>query len=789
MLFGRETEYDLPLLKHIAEIVVGNDDFKLCSKLQSVSAGKISSTLEEHGVEVYSPLEQLKEFMKLQGKNEDYIKQFDQRLTRFLVKFRDYELPAEYCKINSVGEKLRKRLESNLNKRARQVIEISDPDWSQISNDFVVYVREYCSNYSYDPATEDNLIGFLMNAMNFYILSKMLWIYGVVNQRGINKNFDGEDYSVVDRMAEDVVLDRDLPNFGAIAQDIYNVSALVYTHSGEITYDVFSRYKKQHATKKFDSIKSLLKNSFSVSGLYRTPEFIDINFKLEGGRSEDAILYAKEKQRHREPFMSILDEIVQDAVGPEDLGNLIDRLKDYNTKLAEKTNGKNSLYLFTTGKFNVKGRLDTNARIKQMLFGMASLKKLINYCDEMGINIFTVKSDIFKTEGLLRRFRSFKEYYDPELYETIVSLMQENTGGSSSTLISNDDVYESVCDAVWEKEKSKIKDVSFGVLRGALCSLKGKRPVKDIAVPVVDLSMLTEEYKKFKDAEQAKELTFARKFAVSLKIFKTLKGVYENKFVPQGSGYYEIDEGFDLKALLDSKYPGMYESYVAEFIYPFRTKGEQALCLSRSMFLVIYFLKYVESVVKLLQPFAQSTEDLNLYTAVSKNLEMFTMPKFAKNQEEFAWFQDHFNIEPFIPKGQDISDVGPHMVMIYNKVSKEFSGMLEYLDEIYSSLYLPLNDSLGLVKQYPYDVPVSWLRDVGWLMYNRSVSATANNVNFKRFVGRCKIDDYGFLIRNNKIYKKDLRGSTCYLHQKGYWVSYPYELFGTIPVGEDEVFE
>nr|AQQ75312.1 hypothetical protein [uncultured bacterium] len=242
MLFGksRDSSYSLPVLKHIAEIIVSGDP-ELFRKLRIVSAEEIVGFLRSQNVSANTPLSQLRTYIKLLGYSAEFISWFDKELTTVMLNFKDYNLPYEYSRLPYVEGELRKKLERDIrkyikNKRA----DFSDSDWSVISFDFSKFVEAHSSNYSYDPAT-NGILKFLINTFGFYMKSRSSFLMDMLNTTGMNTEVEGTDYSRADYQTVEINYFEDLTGFDNLASDIYQASSFLYKHNHKIYYDLFSR--------------------------------------------------------------------------------------------------------------------------------------------------------------------------------------------------------------------------------------------------------------------------------------------------------------------------------------------------------------------------------------------------------------------------------------------------------------------------------------------------------------------------------------------------------------------
>jgi hypothetical protein len=793
VLFGksRNTSYSLPVLKHIAEIIVGNDS-DLYNTLRTVSAEEIVSTLKSRNVFTESTFDQIREYVKYLRSEDDFISWFNKQLTMTMTTYNDFNLPYEYSKVKYVEKQLRAKLERDIrkyisNKRA----DFSDADWSVIMHDFSTnFLEKYSDDWSYDAST-NGIVPFIVKAFSFYMKSKSSFLTKIINTTGVNTNLDNSDFSRADYTTVEVTYFEDLVGFDKLAFDIYQVSNFMYRHNQRVFYDLFSRYKFKLAQRKFDEILAIYNNAFEYAGVYRKPSLVDINFQVSNGISMNTEKYAYTKAKDRDKILSLLDPLLRDEIGPQDLPVVIDNMMEQNKQIYIDSRGGDQRPVFSYLDYNPKDGLNNDTRIKLLIVGMSSLRDLLKYLEKMNINVFRVPSDVFKDVLLTRRHKTFREYQ--ELYTTIKELRSAEDENYQHELMTNDQFYD---DIIASQKISGVRAIPLVNIKDAIDQYNNKRQaikskVSDVifdpnrvAGSYQKLGRLTGNYKHDK-------FEFAESFRVVVEkiVPKLLKHVQDTKVLSTVNNiFWKVDELFNFEEFVVENWGQAVYNGLSDFIYPYKTDSDRFLSFLRSIDFITNFTKFVAKAIDLVAKNKAVATELKAFLIMSENIELFTMPIRPKHNDEFKWFQDNFSLSYYVPFGWELQDINSHLVKLYNKMHDEFSMLFRYLEELYSTMYAPLNDKFRLVEQNPYDLPESSFAEASFNIYRSGKPASSEFENFNRFRKLCDTDKYGFLFRKGKLYKKEHIGAWRYLHVYGYWIWFRNGKSYKMTVGQRDEF-
>lgn len=798
MLFGKskDVSYGLPVLKHIAEIIVGNDS-DLYSTLRTVSAGEIISTLKSRNVQAQTAIQQLREYIKFLRPNDDaFIAWFDKQLTITLMQFNDFNLPYEYSKVPYVEKQLRAKLERDIRPFiGNRSANFSNADWSVIMHDFSTnFLEKYSGDWTYDPAT-NGIVKFIVKAFSFYMKSKSSFLLSTFNTEGLNTEVEGTDYSRADYMTAEVTYFEDLVGFDRLAHNIYQVSNFMYRHNQRVYYDLFSRHKFKLVEKKYEKIVGILGNAFEYASIHVRPELLDVNFTVSSSRVGGPDKYAREKQKYRDEVLSFLDPLLEDKIGPKNLETVIKDMEEHNASIYFRTaHGKEQRPPLAYDTYNPKDGMKSNDdRLRTLIVGMCALRDFLKYCDRMHINVLKVPSAIFKNELLLRRFKTFKEYR--ELYPVVSELMQEASEHTRSDLMTNDQVY---ADIFSSHKLDSVRSIPLGNIKDAIQQYNSQRAakIKSVEEPLVQFSRLMpvlHKYERFIGKAKGEKTgipeAFARIYNIIVPPLK--EHLNANGFLHSSNGiFWDVDPRFSLKSYVSSTWnEGIYRA-LRVFIVEHKDERYELLSFLRSMDFIYKFLLYVAHMIKLLNKNNGLDSELRLYLLVSKNIEGFTMPKHPKHNDEFSWFQETFGLEYYVPVGWELQDLNGQLLKLYNEMHAEFDILFKYLDELYRGKYANLSNSLKLVEQSPYEVPENLLGEASFSIYVAGDKSATEYENFKRFRNFCDKDSdkYGFLFRRGKMYKQLYMNEWHYLHEWGYWVKFQRNKFTKIQVSKTDEF-
>jgi hypothetical protein len=795
VLFGKnkETSYGLPVIKHVAEIIV-SDDPQLFDKLRVATADEITDTLDKANVQTTTSIQQMVEYLRAIGCSEERIVWFKKQLTLTLMTFKEFNLPYEYSKIAYMSVELRKKLERDVRKITKVKAGFSDSDWSVIHSKFSKYVEDYsCKGYEYDPGT-NGIVGFLVNTFDFFLRSESDFVTSIMNTTGLNNEFEGSDYSRADYATVETVLAEDLENFDKLAGEIYQVSDFMYRHNNRVYYDIFSRYKFKKAKEKMERIQDIFSRVFEYAGLYRKPELVDINFTVESGKSTETYRYAYNKAHERDNLLSRLDPILEDKIDPDDLPKVIRDIEEFNTDIYKRSRGKEGMPVLDYSDYKAKSKLSNDTRIMYMVLGMCALRDFLKYLRKMGVNVFGVPSAIFKDERMIRRFKTYKEYR--ELYSVVAELINGADEEIYRTFMTNDEVYSQLM----ESNKAVVSNIPLDSIKDVLEQYTNKRTetakrsVEEF-ISIAKLKPSNDLVQRFLGTVKNEPMQFPEvyRLVADQVMPKVVKHLMENQMIRQSADgiYWEVDAKFSLKDYVEQTFsPAIYKEGVAPFVYPFKTDAEIVLSFFRSFDFIQKFVTFVgKSIEYLASKSKEVGSDLRLYLLISEHIGLFKMPKTPTHNDQFEWLQKQCDLAYYMPKGSGMDDINGQLVQLYKIMYGQFSMLFSYLNELYNIRYSPMNTSLNLVEQYPYEVSETLLGEVSFGIYREPKSEAEQFDNFRKFKNLCVPDKYGFLFKKGMMYKKNYFGAWRYLHEKGYWVMFDRTKWRKEPIKPTDVFE
>jgi hypothetical protein len=794
MLFGlnRGLWYDLATIKHVAEIILC-DDAVLYHKLINSNESEILKVLGDKG-EDQSPVQQIVAYLENLGARYEKVEWFKRSLTLYLTKFKERDLVYEYLKVPYVEDQMRSRLNNSLRKRFRITTALSDADWSDVYTRFSQFVLNYSTGYAYLPFT-NGIVGFLVNAFERqYLKYDSSYILELVNSRGMNQEYDDADYSRASYTTIDISFTEDLENFDMLATKVYKLSEFFYKHSGQVYYDIFSRYKFKKVSVIFDRIRGMLDQHFDYASLYSKPELIDINLTIKSSSAGDTEKLALSKKKERDSMISYLDGILDDRVGETDLSKLIKEIEDYNSSLYAQHGKKEQRVVLDIGEYKARLKLTNDERLARMISAMCALRDFIKYLQRVNVSVFMVPSAIFQNELLIRRFRSFKEYQT--LYG-IVSELLEDEEDTTFNLVRNDEVYESLM----KETRIVIGSIPLITIKDVLEDIDKRAEeakAKSVAEEYISRAKLlqaNEVVKRFRGASQSSMGTFADKFPLANKVIyqPTIDHVVSNNLISQLTTSYwtKKDKDFllhDFATKTIAINESMYNEFILKYMPKDFNRDTDVLSFTRFYEFVHKFVAFVERSIGVLAS-QIITSDLRMYFFISEHSKLFNLPKNPSTYRDFEWVLDEMNINFYVEENQRFEDIEPHLISLYNLMYSEFSDLFHYLSDLYRTKYSPLTQNFNLVDQYMYEIPESELIQVSFEIYMQEKTPVTGVENFDRFKAGCKPDPKTkFLFRNGEIYKRRYVSGWKYLHEYGFWVYKFGDQWQREPVTKNDTF-
>lgn len=797
MLFGKGSSinYSLPVLKHIAEILVSNDE-NLCKQLRVVSADNIVQALKEVGDNSATDLGRLRNYILLIRNDETYIREFDRKLTRYMMTFSYDRLPLEYSKIGQVQKTLRDHLSNLLS--GDKSTKMSDAAWSEISLMLETWIGNYSTGSSYN-AKDNGLVGFLISSSDFFFSSKKQELFNIMNTRGLNTEFEDSDYSRGDMMTTELVYKEDLDNFQELVGNILESTKFLYKHNRVYFYDLLSRYKFAVVERRRAQLAAYLSSFFTHASHYQVPYEQDLNLNVT--LFNNSLKYANEKKNFREEPLQILDRMLTDFIGPKELRKFKNDIisADYKTFLSRQGKENSSIFRFPRdGDWSnldrknwytpSDGMNSNEERVEKLLLAFASLRTIIDYARRQNINVLSIRSDIFRNPSLLNRFRSFHEYY--EYLDDVLELIENEPAldkleDPDLELKDNATLHETILNF----NKDKISKIGMYSIRNALIAYNSVRSSPVVAEPMINKERfrgVIESNKAFDISKEAAE-SFKRKETVKLKPFFNMQQHIINVLFPaifgemlkrgiraNDSGYYNWSD-FPVYSWLEGNGMGNYLNMLKYYV-GVDSEDDKVVVMRilRNFYFGRSFSNYIkDSVVKLLEV-ARGQHRLDLIILFSEEQERFNMTKNPRSLSEIEWFIQTYNINYCMVDGMDVEQIERHLISLYNQYYNEYLEFFSYVNELKQKHVTETAKLLNLKQRNREEVSKDLLVSIATQLYYLNITKpVAGTPEFHDFVNTNKIDDStGFVLKSDKLYHQDLfgRGDKYYLHKTGYWV-------------------
>lgn len=409
MLLGKTRYPSVPSLRHLAEIVIPG-----CFKLSQHYTDKVGieervASLGEN-VKLMDNMDIIVKFISwlLGTKDENEIRY---KLTSSLVWYNEDKLPTYYLGVREVRDHLKRPLRKMLTSKRISSNKLNDSVYEELLDNFKERVESFSSNGKYDPVGEGNLVGFLVHTMTqFWGPSCKDDIKAIINSRGMFEELPNQDFSDADLHKVDIKAKEDLVEFQEIYETIYKCSKEIYTHSGFMIYDLFSRIKAKRGKEVVDNINRHFRNSKHSSSLRFT--FIDKN-AVQTDKVE-----IRNKYVNRDEILSYVDRLLIDSCSQGTLVEIIDNvIAVAGDQLKRKK--KDGFSIFST---NEKRNLD---KVHLIISATTKLRKLLTHLSNQNIDIFSIPSDIFRDKFQNKNIRTLKGYL--EGYDLRLELMEEDS--------------------------------------------------------------------------------------------------------------------------------------------------------------------------------------------------------------------------------------------------------------------------------------------------------------------------------------------------------------------------
>ena len=762
------------------------------------SAQAIESATE--GVNV--PSEKVIKYLEQElGLDEKSIERFKRDFTKFLFKFRETFLPYEYLAIPYVSRVLRDNAQRVLKSRIRNLT-ISDSDWTQLYLDFAKNVEKYCCGGSYDPQT-NNLVGFLVNHFTeHYIKSINPEIVNTIIGRGINDDSHEFDFAFVDLQHEEFNPTKDFDRIDILARKIYNVSDFMFRHNNEIYYDLFSRYKYEKLQKVAQRVRRLVDSRFNnYASLRKGLEIVDANFKVTAGKSLNAEAFALQKLKDRDRILAVMDPLISGQASLDEVNQMMISMLEINKDIVNHTDGKDARPVFAYGNYYPKDRdkFPNDKKLELIFLGMSALKQFIDYLRDQKINVFSVPSNIFRDERIIRRFTSFITYM--QLIKETDRLIKEEK--PSKVFVSNDDIYNDIMsgnESINNIPLRSIKDIIDEKMEG-IVRVKRDKPSLENEFDSALLARAQLHYNKF--FSDVIEISIPSLYAQERRNWRAIfQFLQDQKVLVNNLGKWEVKTDIHPKTFFETVYSKSPNSdfAVKRALYFSLMTAEDVkgiyLNYFRSLEFIEKFLMFVREILLAnygtpKEPVVASSK-FRVFLIINDKKRLFDIPTDIVSYSEISHILDAYGFEYFVQEGKDLKSINTHLTKLYSLMYNEFKELFDYVRSLYNDVYMFYVRESQIEEKAFYDIPVSLLKEASVLLYGETLPSLdiTNYPKFRQFKNMNKVDpETGFFIKSGKLYRKIGIGNiTKYLHETGYWVSFVNGKIDQHPISNEDDF-
>lgn len=794
MLFNGNGDfmYDFATCKHIADILYRDDPAKLV-KLAKYKSQPTAEALERECPEL-DGFESFLFFLKhtLNFSDSD-ISKFKAAFSEYMLVFREEMLPREYLSVPKAEEVVRRCVDEGLKRHYNIKQRLTDGMWSEVFVALRAKISQSSCNFTYNPWT-DGIIGYLHDATaNYFCKSIPDKIIKNITSHGLNQEIEGNDFGVIDYQSDEVYVSRDLTQFNLLASNVYRVTDFMYRHGGEVYYDMFSRYKFKRVQEQSKKIEKIITKAFEFAGIHTGVKVTDSNLVVKGGRNANAINYAIKKSSDRDFILTAFDPLLEGKAGLSDLDSMTNSLERFNEEVVRESLGKEGRPIFDTPVYKSKDKLSNDTKIEYIYLGVVALKKFIQYLKDNNVNVFSVPSDIFRSEKIGRRFTTFNRYM--QMLHSYSEIIQEES--ESSVFISNDNVYLDLVrgsiNVVNDIPLKSIKDVVDNLIK------LGQAPAQPEYTNEIDekimrsAATILNAFSTYADRNH-----FVGKFALENEKHDIMKSfLMSNKLVTESQGLWQYSNQYDPEAVFKAAYQNNLEKLEVSMYFA-RLSGEkgggQYLSYLRSVEVIRKFLAVIKELVRVLYrdengELVYCSSKFQLFSIVNRNRQLFTIPSSPDSFDDISDLMDYFELEPYKPDNGDEILFNKHIIELYRAMYSAFKEVLDYAKKLYKEIFIPYSD--GTMLDYVEDPQLkSNLRLMGGKLYYADTLAERPVIpNFERFKQLYSADpETGFMMKDGKLYTRSFVWMTQYLHERGYWVWAAQDGFESSPVSESDTF-
>lgn len=776
MLLGRQApSLNLSMTKCIVEILIANHN--LYNYLFDVSLQDIRTKTESWGMAHLSNLEKVLLYMeKVFQADKAFCQTVRVKYSEFLWNFDPRNLPSFYMDTPKVEQDLRNFVSYDL-RTNYGIYPITDSQWTYIYGLLRKHVRERSSGYKYDEGSQA-MVGFIHHSVTYFTMKYPEEMLETLSSFGLNQEEDDNDYSAIMYQTDTLDSAEDLQNFDTLAMHIYGSTDFLYRHNNLVYYDIFSRYKlKLLEEKKAEITAALAKAS---KGVIRTPKasIYDTNMTVARGRSDETMKYARAKLAAVDTIISPFDALVSGTKGIQQVPEIIQTVMDLNQGLADSGSGGDGKLIFHTRDYPLKTPLSNTEMQERLFFAFSALKTIVDHAKKTGINIFSIKSDIFKNPRLPKRFPTLKEYL--KWGSVVMEVMKKETETEKPAgLLSNDQMYEKLVSssilAVNKIPLHNLKDVVES------CSVSARTSKKKVE-SIINAEIM-ERHRNLAlafSAPPTEKSTLRDIYASQIGVSESLKKMFLTKGIVKSDNdvwSVEIDPNLDkLMEQVFAKTPHNYELYQLLLKYfSIPSTKDKSLHYFRVLDVIRVYIDFVKYLVDKLYityegvPVFVSSK-FQLFGIMVKDIQLYTTVE-PKTFEHVRPIMDKFDLKYYAGLEGITPEIEQQIVLVSKICRAIFKPLFDYLRELYNTVYLPFSKGIEL-DVIPQAQLKRKLQEAGTILYQMPESSALKNESFRNFLKVSAIDKTtGFVLKEGLYLVDYYYRNPRYLHERGYWAT------------------
>lgn len=702
------------------------------------------------------------------------ISDLSSKVTEYMLSSKRDDLIYEYSKTSHMREHILGHISRTFGVKKATAASVD-----LIFGDFSEYIRKHsCDAFQFQS---ERPLAFLKSTFNtFFLQSRGRIVFDEINTSGATQKIAGStDVSKTDLLDATVENVRELRDFSRIAYNICECSYDIYEHTGEVFYDLFSRYKFNELQNIVHKINDSLSYAFKTNCCFAKIDSYDINSEAHTNYA-----YRTAIKNTRDAYLSYFDSQTKHGFSSRGLARLFTDLVCENAKYDPKD--RKQIFNFTAQKKSRSIRNKTPIeKFFSMVYGYTSLLQLVNHLRLNKISIFNVPSSIFKNEKLLKRFSSLTDYIDS--HDDVVRSMEESYARIDG-ILTNDELYDSLL-------SSKLKligSIKFSSLKTVLEAndITDARELEDNTV-LIDLNTVQSYIQIVSDNLMA---TSTEKSVVdklvgiisnSGVVLKNDDGVYSSDYRKLPTNIINLMLGLfvsdTVKYNKDSDKSKYIFKPVSKVIEDSGTT-EVLLDLLRYQSLKFAILKILFLNLSKLKTVRNKIEFINFCV---ENETFVNLPSLPASLEEIEYIFREGPVDLYLVKDQFLDSIEDRFLEFYKHImgtySEMMSGIRSRRDKIFAEL-----DSNFVTNEVIHNTDTEQL-----IKFNGYILLSMEQIStplFNSFKSRCTVDDNGYLVLNGVIHTKVRHGNLCYLHYYGYWVLPNYEQGKIYSIEESDNF-